>query len=111
MITVVFTLYLIFIIYIAIGLLRLHLRKAQESPMADEKVTVVMAVKNEAKTIQNCLCFFLNQTYKNVEFIIVDDNSSDETASFVQKSALFSTGRLRLVSAVGYGKKTVSMDH
>ena len=105
MITVVFTLYLIFIIYIAIGLLRLHLRKAQEPPMADEKVTVVMAVKNEAKTIEKCLHCFLNQTYKNVEFIIVDDNSSDETASFVQKSALFSTGRLRLVSAVGYGKK------
>ena len=73
--------------------------------MADEKVTVVMAVKNEAKTIQNCLRCFLNQTYKNVEFIVVDDNSSDETAHFVQKSPLFATGRVRLLIATGYGKK------
>ena len=107
MITVVFTLYLIFIIYIAIGLLRLHFQQIQEAPkdFAGEKVTVVMAVKNEAKTIKKCLNCFLNQTYKNVELIIVDDNSSDETASFVQKSALFSSGRLRLLTATGYGKK------
>ena len=107
MITVVFTLYLIFIIYIAIGLLRLHFQKDQGSPkdLADEKVTVVMAVKNEAKTIEKCLRCFFNQTYTNVEFIIVDDNSSDETASFVQKSPLFATGRVRLLTATGYGKK------
>lgn len=107
MITVVFTLYLIFIIYIAIGLLRLHFQQIQEAPkdFADEKVTVVMAVKNEAKTIEKCLRCFFNQTYTNVEFIIVDDNSSDETASFVQKSPLFATGRMRLLTATGYGKK------
>ena len=107
MITVVFTLYLIFIIYIAIGLLRLHFQQNQEAPkdFADEKVTVVMAVKNEAKTIEKCLRCFFNQTYTNVEFIIVDDNSSDETASFVQKSPLFATGRVRLLTATSYGKK------
>ena len=72
MIILVFALYLSFIIYIAIGLLRLP----KEKPLADcnEKVTVVMAVKNEAKSIKNCLDDFLNQTYKNVEFIIINDN-------------------------------------
>jgi cellulose synthase/poly-beta-1,6-N-acetylglucosamine synthase-like glycosyltransferase len=82
MIILVFALYLSFIIYITIGLLRLP----KENPIAccNEKVTVVMAVKNESKCIKNCLNDFLNQTYKNVEFIIVDDNSTDETASFVR---------------------------
>lgn len=103
MIILVFALYLSFIIYIAIGLLRLP----KEKPLAccNEKVTVVMAVKNEAKSIKNCLNDFLNQTYKNVEFIIVDDNSTDETASFVRSSELYSTSRLKLLSATGNGKK------
>lgn len=103
MIILVFALYLSFIIYIAIGLLRLP----KEKPLIanEEKVTVVMAVKNEAKSIKNCLNDFLNQTYKNVEFIIVDDNSTDETASFVRSSELYSTGRLKLLSALDNGKK------
>jgi cellulose synthase/poly-beta-1,6-N-acetylglucosamine synthase-like glycosyltransferase len=64
-----------------------------------------MAVKNESKTIKNCLNNFQNQTYKNVEFIIVDDNSSDETANFIRLSKLFSLGRLRVIHATGEGKK------
>jgi glycosyltransferase involved in cell wall biosynthesis len=71
----------------------------------DEKVTVVMSVRNEAKTIQSCLNDFLLQSYSNVEFIIVDDNSTDETASFIRSSILYSTGKLRLLYATGNGKK------
>ena len=103
MITVVFTLYFIFIIYITIGFFRLPKEKPLES--YDEKVTVVMAVKNEAKTIKNCLESLCLQTYREVEFIIVDDNSSDETASFIRLSKLFSLGRLRVIHATGEGKK------
>lgn len=103
MIILVFALYLSFIIYIAIGLIRLP--KEETLIAHEEKVTVVMSVKNESKTIKNCLNNFQNQTYKNVEFIIVDDNSTDETASFVRSSQLYSTGRLKLLSALGNGKK------
>ena len=103
MITVVFTLYFIFIIYITIGFFLFFKEKPLES--YDEKVTVVMAVKNEAKTIKNCLESLSLQTYREVEFIIVDDNSSDETASFIRLSKLFSLGRLRLIHATGGGKK------
>lgn len=103
MITVVFTLYLIFIIYITIGFFRLP--KENLVKCNDEKVTVVMSVRNEAKTIQSCLNDFLLQSYSNVEFIIVDDNSTDETASFIRSSILYSTGKLRLLYATGNGKK------
>ena len=78
----------------------------ETSILSDKKeVTVVMAVKNEAKNIKKTLNEFFNQTYKNVKFIIVDDNSCDETASFIKSSELFSTGKLRLLSATGTGKK------
>ena len=103
MIFIVFSLYLVFIIYITIGFFRLP----KETRMLSDKkeVTVVMAVKNEAKNIKKTLNEFFNQTYKNVKFIIVDDNSCDETASFIKSSELFSTGKLRLLSATGMGKK------
>lgn len=103
MIFIVFSLYLVFIIYITIGFFRLP---KETSMLSDKKeVTVVMAVKNEAKNIKKTLNEFFNQTYKNVKFIIVDDNSCDETASFIKSSELFSTGKLRLLSATGTGKK------
>lgn len=103
MIFIVFSLYLVFIIYITIGFFRLP---KETSILSDKKeVTVVMAVKNEAKNIKKTLNEFFNQTYKNVKFIIVDDNSCDETASFIKSSELFSTGKLRLLSATGMGKK------
>ena len=103
MITLIFILYFAFIIYITIG----FFRQSKETVLFtdEEKVTVVMSVKNEAKNIKNCINDFQNQTYKNVEFIIVDDNSSDETASFISSSELFITGRLKLLSATGNGKK------
>lgn len=103
MITVVFILYFIFIIYITIGFFRLP--KEKSLVCEEERVTVVLAAKNEANTIQSCLNNFLNQTYKNVDFIIVDDNSSDETANFIRSSELYATGRLRLLPAIGKGKK------
>ena len=103
MIFLVFSLYLVFIIYITIGFFRLP---KETSMLSDKKeVTVVMAVKNEAKNIKKTLNEFFNQTYRNVKFIIVDDNSCDETASFIKSSELFSTGKLRLLSAIGMGKK------
>jgi glycosyltransferase involved in cell wall biosynthesis len=103
MINLIFFLYLLFIIYITVGFFRLP-KENSIIPVKD-KVTVVMAVKNESKTIKNCLDEFLKQTYKNVEFIIVDDNSTDETANFVRSSELYSTGTLKLLSATGSGKK------
>ena len=103
MITLIFILYFAFVVYITIG----FFRHSKETVLFtdEENVTVVMSVKNEAKNIKNCLNDFQNQTYKYVEFIIVDDNSTDETASFISSSELFTTGRLRLLSATGKGKK------
>ncbi len=44
-----------------------------------EKVSVVMSVYNAEKTIENSINSILNQTYKNLEFLIVDDCSTDKT--------------------------------
>jgi len=48
-------------------------------------VTVVIAVFNGEKYIKECIGSVLNQTYPNVETIIVDDGSTDSTESIVRQ--------------------------
>ena len=48
-------------------------------------VSVVITTKNEEKNIQNCLISIQEQTYKNIETIVVDNNSSDKTKEISKK--------------------------
>ena len=48
-------------------------------------VSVVITTKNEEKNIQNCLISIQEQTYKNIETIVVDNNSSDRTKKISKK--------------------------
>ena len=47
-------------------------------------ISVVMAVFNGAKYIQQTIESVINQTYKNFEFIIVDDGSTDNSADIIK---------------------------
>lgn len=48
-------------------------------------VTVVIAVFNGENYIEECIASVLNQTYRKVETIIVDDGSTDATESIVRQ--------------------------
>ena len=53
--------------------------------MANKKlVSVIIPVYNEEKTIAECLESLKNQSYKQMEIIVVDDGSSDSTRSIVE---------------------------
>lgn len=51
------------------------------------KISVVTATWNSGETIEDTLRSVLNQTYGNVEHIIVDGNSGDQTMDIVKKYA------------------------
>ena len=53
--------------------------------MNDIKITIVTVCYNSAKTIEQTICSVLNQTYKNIEYIIVDGGSTDETVDILRK--------------------------
>ncbi|MFW5804566.1 MAG: glycosyltransferase family 2 protein [bacterium] len=42
-------------------------------------VTIIMSVYNSEKHLKNAIDSILNQSYQNFEFIIIDDNSTDDT--------------------------------
>lgn len=46
-------------------------------------VSFVIPTHNRATVIRDCLESVVNQTYKNIEVIVVDDNSSDNTQSIL----------------------------
>lgn len=62
------------------------------------KVSIVIPVFNMGYTLSNCLKSLLNQTYSNIEIIIVDDGSNDNTfevcKKFEQKTDKIKTYRI-----------------
>ena len=50
------------------------------------KVSIIVRSKNEKIWIIKCLNEIYNQNYKNIEVILVDNNSSDGTIKIAKKN-------------------------
>lgn len=48
-------------------------------------VSVIIPTRNSARTLDKCLTSVKNQTYKNIEIIVVDNNSTDDTVKIAKK--------------------------
>ena len=53
--------------------------------MLYRKFTVITVCKNEGKTLEQTILSVKNQTYKNIEHIIIDGKSTDETVNIIEK--------------------------
>ena len=50
-----------------------------------KKVSVIIPLYNEEKYITTCVESVINQTYKNIEIIVVDDKSTDNSLKVLEK--------------------------
>lgn len=53
--------------------------------MEKEKISVLVPVYNAEKYLEKCIESILNQTYKNIEVIIVNDGSYDKSYDIIEK--------------------------
>ena len=51
----------------------------------DKKVSIIMSTYNDEDTVSKAIESILLQTYKNWEFIICDDGSTDNTYQIIKK--------------------------
>ncbi|MDE6012525.1 MAG: glycosyltransferase [Prevotella sp.] len=62
------------------------------------KVSIITVAYNSAETISNTISSVLKQTYNDIEYIVVDGLSTDDTISIVQSYEQKFNGRLRWIS-------------
>ncbi len=52
-------------------------------------ISIITTSLNSSKTIEKTILSILNQSYDNIEFIIIDGNSSDDTINIIKKYEKF----------------------
>jgi glycosyltransferase involved in cell wall biosynthesis len=62
------------------------------------KVSIITVAYNSANTIETTINSVLNQTHKDIEYIIVDGNSNDDTLNIIRKYEVAFEGRMSYVS-------------
>ena len=60
-------------------------------------ISVIITVYNNEKTLKDCILSVISQTYRNIEIIIVDDGSSDNSSS-IYNELLVANSKLKIVS-------------
>lgn len=80
------------------------------------KVSIITPCLNSEKTIRQTIESVLNQTYQNIEYILIDGGSKDATIDIIRKYQPRFGGRLRYVSEPDEGiydamNKGIKMSH
>lgn len=77
-----------FMLFMAIAnFIFLKIATKQAEITSGPKVSVLIPARNEENSIVNCLNSLVNQSYKNYEVIVLDDNSTDNTFKLANEFA------------------------
>lgn len=66
-------------------------------------VSIITPCYNSEKTIENTINSVLSQSYKNIEYIIIDGKSNDSTVNIIKKYIPLFEGRLKYISEADNG--------
>ena len=53
--------------------------------MRDFLISVIIPTRNSSRTIEKCLQSIKDQSYENIELIVVDNNSTDNTKDIANR--------------------------
>lgn len=68
----------------------------------DKKVSVIVPVYNTQKYLKRCIDSILNQTYNNLDIILVNDGSTDDSLKICEEYAKIDD-RISIISGKNYG--------
>ena len=68
----------------------------------EDLISIIVPVYNTEKYLEQCLKSLLNQTYKNIEIIVVNDGSTDQSLDILNKYS-FKDNRIKLYSQKNQG--------
>ena len=66
--------------------------------MFSPKISIITASFNSEKTISDCINSILNQSYDNIEYIVIDGGSTDKTVEIIKNYILLFKGKLKWIS-------------
>src|ERR1700676_3514521 len=78
-------------------------KQETEPRMSSPKISVVMSVFNGQTFLSEAIESILGQTFRDFEFLIIDDGSTDRTAEILSTIAQ-SDGRIQIVSRSNKGR-------
>lgn len=73
------------------------------------KISVIMAVYNGASYLLDSIASILNQTFRDFEFIIIDDESTDDSLEIIQKFA-YQDQRIKIIKNKQNSGQTKSLN-
>jgi hypothetical protein len=80
-----------------------------------KKISVIMTVYNCESLVKDSIESLLNQTYKNIEIIIIDDGSSDSTYEVIENLQIKNSSRIHLFRSIRnqgtYVAKNIGLCH
>ncbi len=71
----------------------------------EEKLSVIIPIYNVEKYLDRCLSSIINQTYTNIEIILIDDGSTDRSKEICEKWRK-KDNRIRIYSQINSGVST-----
>ncbi len=88
---------LLFLMGLAEHLQTIRLRPEKNEDTSElPRVSVIVPARNEENNIGSCLETLVAQTHKDIEIIVVDDNSSDRTGEIIKQAAA-KDSRIKLI--------------